>query len=78
VNGSSQTSLFDGAAKAPVPESAGAAVVEGSRKAALETAEKGVYVRQSDAPLCHECGALMVRNGSCYKCSNCGSTSGCS
>ncbi len=32
----------------------------------------------SDAPSCHECGAIMVRNGSCYKCNNCGSTSGCS
>jgi len=31
-----------------------------------------------DAPSCSECGMLMVRNGSCYKCENCGSTSGCS
>jgi ribonucleoside-diphosphate reductase alpha chain len=31
-----------------------------------------------DAPLCSTCGALMVRNGSCYKCVNCGGSSGCS
>jgi ribonucleoside-diphosphate reductase alpha chain len=31
-----------------------------------------------DAPSCPDCGAIMVRNGSCYKCLNCGSTSGCS
>ena len=31
-----------------------------------------------DAPPCAECGTLMTRNGSCYKCGNCGSTSGCS
>jgi ribonucleoside-diphosphate reductase alpha chain len=31
-----------------------------------------------DAPSCSECGMLMTRNGSCYKCENCGSTSGCS
>jgi ribonucleoside-diphosphate reductase alpha chain len=31
-----------------------------------------------DAPLCSTCGSLMVRNGSCYKCVNCGGTSGCS
>ncbi|MDE3108297.1 MAG: vitamin B12-dependent ribonucleotide reductase, partial [Acidobacteriota bacterium] len=31
-----------------------------------------------DAPYCSECGMLMTPNGSCYKCSNCGSTSGCS
>jgi ribonucleoside-diphosphate reductase alpha chain len=30
------------------------------------------------APYCSECGMLMTPNGSCYKCSNCGSTSGCS
>jgi ribonucleoside-diphosphate reductase alpha chain len=32
----------------------------------------------SDAPLCAECGSIMTRNGSCYKCGNCGGTSGCS
>jgi ribonucleoside-diphosphate reductase alpha chain len=31
-----------------------------------------------DAPSCSECGMLMTPNGSCYKCSNCGGTSGCS
>ncbi len=36
------------------------------------------FLYQQDAPSCHECGAIMVRNGSCYKCLNCGSTSGCS
>jgi ribonucleoside-diphosphate reductase alpha chain len=33
---------------------------------------------QADAPSCPDCGGLMVRNGSCYKCLNCGATSGCS
>ncbi len=32
---------------------------------------------QEDAPPCNVCGAIMVRSGSCYKCANCGSTSGC-
>jgi ribonucleoside-diphosphate reductase alpha chain len=31
-----------------------------------------------DAPACIDCGAIMTRNGSCYRCANCGSTSGCS
>src|SRR5579884_502977 len=35
-------------------------------------------VHEDDAPTCSDCGALMVRNGSCYRCMNCGSTSGCS
>ncbi|RMD81695.1 MAG: vitamin B12-dependent ribonucleotide reductase [Candidatus Dadabacteria bacterium] len=33
---------------------------------------------ESDAPMCAECGAIMVRNGACHKCLNCGATSGCS
>jgi len=39
---------------------------------------RSTFLYQQDAPPCHECGAIMVRNGSCYKCNNCGSTSGCS
>ena len=31
-----------------------------------------------DAPPCKECGAIMTRNGACYRCGNCGWTSGCS
>ncbi len=33
---------------------------------------------QEDAPICSHCGDVMVRNGSCYRCSTCGETSGCS
>lgn len=36
------------------------------------------FDNQSDAPPCPTCGEIMVRNGSCYKCLNCGGTSGCS
>jgi ribonucleoside-diphosphate reductase alpha chain len=32
---------------------------------------------QTDAPPCTTCGSIMIRSGSCYKCSNCGTTSGC-
>jgi ribonucleoside-diphosphate reductase alpha chain len=31
-----------------------------------------------DAPSCSFCGSIMTRNGSCYRCGSCGSTSGCS
>jgi len=31
-----------------------------------------------DAPTCSFCGSIMTRNGSCYRCGSCGSTSGCS
>ena len=40
-------------------------------------AMRGMY-EMGDAPSCHTCGAIMVRNGSCYRCMSCGSTSGCS
>jgi len=36
------------------------------------------FDNQSDAPACPTCGSIMVRNASCYKCLNCGATSGCS
>ena len=36
------------------------------------------WQQESDAPACHECGSIMVRSGACYKCHNCGATSGCS
>jgi ribonucleoside-diphosphate reductase alpha chain len=36
------------------------------------------FVDLGDAPTCHVCGAIMTRNGSCYRCMSCGSTSGCS
>jgi ribonucleoside-diphosphate reductase alpha chain len=32
---------------------------------------------QEDAPPCSTCGSIMVRSGACYKCANCGTTSGC-
>ena len=41
-------------------------------------AHEGRLQIQADAPSCAECGSIMVRNGSCYKCLNCGTTSGCS
>ena len=44
----------------------------------LTAQERLVHSTQSDAPACFECGAIMVRNGTCYRCLNCGSTSGCS
>jgi ribonucleoside-diphosphate reductase alpha chain len=40
--------------------------------------QRPTFLYQQDAPSCHDCGSIMVRNGSCYKCLNCGSTSGCS
>ena len=45
-----------------------------------ETPVRGTatFQNSADAPSCHECGSLMVRCAACYKCMNCGATSGCS
>jgi len=36
------------------------------------------FVVDRDAPACADCGAITVRSGACYKCMNCGATTGCS
>jgi ribonucleoside-diphosphate reductase alpha chain len=43
-----------------------------------ENGTRQSFVNQADAPPCPDCGCIMVRNGTCYKCMNCGATSGCS
>jgi ribonucleoside-diphosphate reductase alpha chain len=45
---------------------------------ALEDHERQIFQSQADSPPCPECGAVTVRNGACYKCNNCGATTGCS
>ena len=48
------------------------------QKATLPTSTTLAFENSADAPSCHQCGHLMVRNGACCKCLNCGETSGCS
>jgi ribonucleoside-diphosphate reductase alpha chain len=40
--------------------------------------QAGAFVNSDDAPPCPSCGSITVRNGACYKCVNCGTTTGCS
>jgi ribonucleoside-diphosphate reductase alpha chain len=74
-------------AAAPAAEAPRGAVAGGSEaflassaasSPALSTMMSTSFVNQSDAPSCMDCGSIMIRNGACYKCPNCGSTSGCS
>ncbi len=46
--------------------------------APVEDAFKTTFLNQADAPPCSVCGTITVRNGACYKCHNCGATTGCS
>ncbi|MDD8016887.1 MAG: vitamin B12-dependent ribonucleotide reductase [Bacteroidota bacterium] len=66
-----ETSLLEKAETKSSPMSA-------AQNEAIEKNEKSVFQTQADAPPCHECGSIMIRSGSCYKCTQCGSTSGCS
>ncbi len=61
-------------AAAPTTKTTGMSI---SKAAETETSTRS-RAAIDDAPSCSECGMLMTPNGSCYKCSNCGSTSGCS
>jgi ribonucleoside-diphosphate reductase alpha chain len=56
----------------PVTEQVVAAKADGSAN------QKVTFETSTDAPACHECGSIMVRSAACYKCMNCGATSGCS
>ncbi len=66
------TPTHQGSDLAPDPKSVPQAVVA---ELPFAVAER---VRVSDAPMCMQCGIVMVRAGSCYVCTSCGSTSGCS
>jgi ribonucleoside-diphosphate reductase alpha chain len=51
---------------------------DAGREERLSVGQAPVIFDTADSPACTECGSIMVRNGSCYKCINCGATSGCS
>jgi ribonucleoside-diphosphate reductase alpha chain len=52
-------------------------VSRAEEKPAKKTSEFAALRNQEDAPPCSTCGSIMIRSGSCYKCANCGTTSGC-
>jgi ribonucleoside-diphosphate reductase alpha chain len=60
---------------APLPA---AAATSSTPSTADSSQVKISFQGQEDAPACSDCGSIMIRNGTCYKCLNCGSTSGCS
>ncbi|MBI5137246.1 MAG: vitamin B12-dependent ribonucleotide reductase [Nitrospirae bacterium] len=44
----------------------------------LTKGDSVAFQSQEDSPPCPECGSMLVRNGACYKCINCGASVGCS
>ncbi|MDG2334676.1 MAG: vitamin B12-dependent ribonucleotide reductase [Myxococcota bacterium] len=77
AEGGASVSSGDGAGTAPGVQAVGA-VAGGSGGSAEPAASRSSFINQADAPSCMDCGSIMIRNGACYKCPNCGSTSGCS
>lgn len=71
-----ETSIDDSAPTAVAAPLQAAGAVAGGSGGAMKLV--GTFVNQADAPSCMDCGSIMIRNGACYKCPNCGSTSGCS
>lgn len=43
-----------------------------------ELDKKKMMGTSADAPICRSCGNITLRNGTCYMCPNCGTTTGCS
>jgi ribonucleoside-diphosphate reductase alpha chain len=79
LNGEQAATAAHPHASAATAASTSAAVLEALRLAPPVTpASSKPRDQHEGAPTCSECGMLMVPNGACYKCENCGSTSGCS
>ena len=62
----------------PKPTAAEFKVVAAPKTVNGISSNKIAFVNTGDAPACADCGAITVRSGSCYKCLNCGATTGCS
>jgi ribonucleoside-diphosphate reductase alpha chain len=62
----------------PTPNLAMATVGMSAAEATTRAAQAALGDMMGDAPLCDICGHITVRNGSCYKCLNCGNSLGCS
>ena len=61
-----------------VPVTSSQVVVIDQTASKNSSASPYAFLVRTDAPTCPECGSIMVPNGSCHKCTNCGTTSGCS
>jgi ribonucleoside-diphosphate reductase alpha chain len=77
AEGGNRGNSEDGAGTSSPLQAAGA-VAGGSGGSVDPASARSSFINQADAPSCMDCGSIMIRNGACYKCPNCGSTSGCS
>ena len=68
---------LDDAGRAPAATADVRAGGAGRAAAAAAPTPYSTIQNQEDAPPCSTCGSIMIRSGACYKCCNCGNTSGC-
>jgi ribonucleoside-diphosphate reductase alpha chain len=87
AHGMPGSSTFSPAVETTPPQGGLASSQQPAANGSPTIVDRGLYhsadalkeiVDMGDAPSCHVCGAIMTRNGSCYRCMSCGSTSGCS
>jgi ribonucleoside-diphosphate reductase alpha chain len=76
VNNRDEAAYAEATADVPVPKAPPTATAKVSATGAIVPSFTTIQ-NQEDAPPCSTCGSIMVRSGACYKCSNCGTTSGC-
>ncbi|MBI4264055.1 MAG: vitamin B12-dependent ribonucleotide reductase, partial [Acidobacteria bacterium] len=77
VGGAGAEGLADGRRDGPSLAAEASAKAAGPPEPASRLTEFAAIQNQEDAPPCSTCGSLMIRSGSCYTCTNCGTTSGC-
>jgi ribonucleoside-diphosphate reductase alpha chain len=76
-DGAATQPFLPGVEPAPLKK-ASKQLVDATVQPAAAARTNGAVEKQTDAPPCPTCGSITVRNGACYKCLNCGSTTGCS
>src|ERR1039457_4004387 len=80
AEGTEEAKPNDSAVPSALPSSSPVLVIEQIAQTVAKPSTPSMYgfLVRTDAPTCPECGSIMVPNGSCHKCTNCGTTSGCS
>ena len=77
VNNRDDVAETNGNGHAEAPKPAMPSPPPAKTASAVKPSAFAAIQNQEDAPPCSTCGSIMVRSGACYKCSNCGTTSGC-
>ncbi len=77
ASGTAPAALPEASLFAPESSASSNGIGDGGNHGNVGNAQREVSQMQQDAPPCPDCGALTVRSGACYKCNECGATTGC-